>query len=304
MKRAFLLLPALCIAGAAPAAEDPLATLWNLCLASLPPVQPGAIWLSWSFAPEVVAPLALVAVLYAIGLRSRLRGAERARAVREGFAFLTGMALLAVALVSPLCRLAATLAWAHMVQHVVLVALAPPLLVMGRPVRMLAAALGTRWGSLPARAGLPSGTSSGTLASAALYGLAIWLWHTPALYQAALLDEPLHLAMLASVLAASLLFWHSILVARASGGTAALVLLATVIHTGMLGALLAFSAAPWYPLMSGGAALWGLSPLEDQQLAGMIMWVPMGAIYLAGALMVVGRWLTPRSDPDGLESEF
>lgn len=108
------------------------------------------------------------------------------------------------------------------------------------------------------------------------------------------MDPSVHLAFVASLLGASFWFWH--LVIRASSqavGAAALALLATMIHTGMLGALLTFAPRPWYPLMQTGALTWGLLPLEDQQLAGLIMWAPMGVIYLVATLALLRARLIP-----------
>ena len=73
-------------------------------------------------------------------------------------------------------------------------------------------------------------------------------------------------------------------------GVAVLYLFATMLHTGALGALLTVSTAPWYPLAT--TAAWGLSALEDQQIGGLIMWIPAGTVYIAAALWLMARWMS------------
>jgi cytochrome c oxidase assembly factor CtaG len=135
-----------------------------------------------------------------------------------------------------------------------------------------------------------------------LYGAAIWLSHTPAVYEAALLDPTIHLLLLAFQLTAGLLFWRIIVrcVARPEGGrdggqgAALLMAFSTFMHTGLLGALLTFASTPWYPIYGLRSQAWGLTPLEDQQLAGLIMWVPMNGIFLAAGLAVMAQLLKPQ----------
>lgn len=238
-------------------------TLATLCLASAPPVRPETFWSAWSLAPSVLLPL-----LAALLLVRHSGGRERAL-------FLLGWLLLAVALVSPLCRLAAATASGHMLQHVILVALAPPLLVLGLPAG--------RW-----RRHLP-----GPLAASILYAAAVWLSHAPPIYEATLLGPALHLGLLGLLAAAGLAFWSSALLAAPTVGHAALMAFAAMTHTTLLGALLALSPEPWYPLFAGRTEAWGLTPLEDQQLAGLIMWVPMAGVYLLAALAGLAKVLTP-----------
>jgi len=264
------------------AAEKDMESLFSLCLAGVSSV-PDRIWAAWSLAPETLVPLLLVAALYCFGIarRRRRRAVRGERPWGEAALFMAGICLLIAAWVSPLCRMAATLASAHMLQHVIIVALAPPLLVLGAGPLV----------DLIGRQRLMAGSRlirNGPVVTAALHGIMIWLWHVPALYQAALLSLPMHLAMYGSLLISGLAFWASIIALMCSRshriGLAVILLLITMMHTGLLGALLTFSRHVWYPIMSPGSLLWGLAPLEDQQLAGLIMWVPMGAIYLIAAL--------------------
>ncbi|WP_051340586.1 cytochrome c oxidase assembly protein [Azospirillum halopraeferens] len=249
--------------------------LLSLCLATRPAVTPQTLWQAWSFAPAVVGPLVLMLAAY-LGVLVRGHGQSGRGSAAGPACFLTGWTLVALALVSPLCRMAAALAWAHMVQHVILVALAPPLLVIGALL------------ALPAHRRLPR---CGPLAAGALYAVAIWGAHAPVVYQGALDGATAHVLLVFGLLAVSALFWYAAIggavrpdAGAAAPGAAVIAILCALIQTGVLGALLTFAPSPWYPVFADRTAAWGLTPLEDQQLAGLIMWVPMGAIYLAAGL--------------------
>jgi putative membrane protein len=200
-----------------------------------------------------------------------------------------------IALMSPLCRMATTLAWVHMVQHVLLVAGAPLFFALSRPGSTLFAGLTVGVRTRVARWSTPTGPQPHAylLVSFLLYGFNIWFWHIPALYETALLSIGMHLLMYASLLVISLMFWHAVLETRrmpgAASGTAAILLFFTFLHTGGLGIFLTLSPRPWYPLMALRGRAWGILPLDDQRLAGLIMWVPMGGIYVAVALALVAR---------------
>ena len=231
---------------------------------------------AWSFEPLVLAPL-----LFALWLYVRSFGHLRSLQ-RIGFAL--GMAVLFIALVSPLGALGETLLSAHMVQHTLLVAVAPPLLLLGHPAALFVRGLPLRW--RPAWAGVARVYSmlSQPLPAAVLHGFALWFWHAPAAFDAALESAPLHLVEHASFFGTALLFWAAVLRTRgASRAAAALAAaFATLVHGGLLGALI--TLAP-YPLYRG-------SSLEEQQLAGLIMWVPMGVVYLAACLYLASRLVT------------
>ncbi|WP_048710157.1 cytochrome c oxidase assembly protein [Microvirga massiliensis] len=285
--------------------------LLTLCLATLPETRPQDIWTAWSLSPAIVLPLVLVSLLYLRGfLAVRATGAaSRTGSLRAGL-FAAGIACLIVALVSPVCRLAAMLAWAHMIQHVLLVVGAPLLLAWGRPGRELLV-------GLPAFVRAMAGTARQVpekpppqhaylFIAFVLYGANIWLWHIPALYEAALLTVGLHLLMYTALLIVSLLFWHAVLetfrTPGAASGTAALLLFFTFLHTGFLGILLTFSPKVWYPLIALRGAAWGLPPLDDQRLAGLIMWIPMGSVYCVVALALLARLIADSGRLSGGES--
>jgi putative membrane protein len=130
-----------------------------------------------------------------------------------------------------------------------------------------------------------------------LHAVALWTWHLPALYDAALEHESVHALQHASFFGTAALFWWGLLhgrYGRAGYGAAVVYIFATAVHSGVLGALLVFSPHVWYPLYATGsaaAARFGLSPLEDQQLAGLLMWIPAGVIFIAGGLFFFAAWL-------------
>jgi cytochrome c oxidase assembly factor CtaG len=133
------------------------------------------------------------------------------------------------------------------------------------------------------------------MSASLLQAIMLWLWHAPALFNAALLSEGWHVAQHLCLFGSALLFWWSM--SRASSldrhhGVAAFWLFFTSLHSGLLGALMSFSESPWYPkyaaLALAGAG--GLTPLEDQQLAGLIMWIPGGAFHAIVALIYLNRW--------------
>lgn len=229
----------------------------------------------WTMRALTLVLLALALALYALGLKRLWGKAGAGRGIRYAHVacFLAGLMVVGLALLSALHHYAERLLWAHMVQHELLMVVAAPLLVLGKPVEAW------RW-VFPVR--IPR-LLSDTAFAWALHALALWLWHAPPLFEAAVGNAWLHLAQHASFFLAAAVFWWSVL-APASRQLGALVaLFTTMLHTGALGALMTFSRSSWY----AGYAL------EDQQLAGLVMWVPAGAAYPAAALFLISRWLRP-----------
>ena len=258
----------------------------------------------WNLAPWLLALLALSAFGYARGLRRLWRNAGRGRGVaaHEAACFALGWLALAAALVSPLDTLGARLFSVHMVQHELLMVVAAPLLVLGRPLGTWAWALSPRqrrWaGRLFSSRGWsgPWATLTDPLAAFSLHALAVWAWHLPVAFDAALAREGWHIAQHGAFLATALFFWWSVLGhdprGRYGPGHSAASLFATMMHTGALGALLSLAPQPWYaPYVASTLAL-GLDPAQDQQLGGLVMWVPAGLVYVVAALWVLGRMLT------------
>jgi putative membrane protein len=257
---------------------------------------------SSAFAPWAVAALAASAGLYAIGLARLWRKAAIGRGIARGEAarFALGWIALAAALLSPLDALGGVLFSAHMVQHELLMVVAAPLLVLGRPLEAWTWALPLRARRVlsdvahvrPLQAAWRAITEP--LGAWALHALALWAWHIPLLFQRALENEGVHVLQHASFLGSALLFWWSVLGRGARrDGIAVASLFTTMLHTGALGALLTFAPTVWYPHYVLGPGAHGLDPLEDQQLGGLVMWVPAGIAYIAAALAIVARWLSP-----------
>jgi cytochrome c oxidase assembly factor CtaG len=186
-----------------------------------------------------------------------------------------------------------------MAQHGLLVAVAPPLLLMGQPGAAFAWALPSGWsrGRMSA-AWRPIARLGRALSlpfpAAVLHGLALWIWHAPGLFDAAVEREWLHTLEHVSFFGTALLFWRAVIRAAAGREAAAGGLVAcfvTLLQSGILSALLSFAREPLF--RTTDAAAWGLTALEDQQLAGAIMSVPMGIVYLGAGLAMAARLLTP-----------
>ncbi|GGL78480.1 cytochrome c oxidase assembly protein [Wenxinia marina] len=213
-----------------------------------PAPVPADLLLSWNLDPVLLAALA--------GAAFALR---RTRAV-------WGVAVLFVAFVSPLCALSSALFAARTVHHVLLVAVAAPLLAAGWPTRRA-----------PGVA-LPFLVSTATL----------WAWHLPEAYDLALGDMAVYWAMQLSLLGTATLFWRAVLASRAAPD-ALLWSLAGLMQMGFLGALLTFAPSPLYAAHAAAPLDWGLTPLADQQLGGLIMWVPAALPYLAMIALAARR---------------
>jgi cytochrome c oxidase assembly factor CtaG len=228
------------------------------------------------------APVWLAQALLGLAWLTYTWGAKRKRP--QGgphLAFHTAMGIAALALFGPLDTLAERSSAWHMGQHMLLIVVVAPLAVLARPLPQWRALIGppadALWRRLHRLSRYPMG-------SALLHAAAIWFWHAPGPYVAAVQNPAWHVLEHASFLFSGWLFWWSVLrPSRAGVLPAALALLFTVMHTGLLGALLSFASVPLYH--SGPAAL------ADQQLAGLVMWVPGGLIYLLAAAWAAWRWL-------------
>jgi putative membrane protein len=219
-------------------------------------------------------------------------------------AFWVGILSLVVALVSPLDTLGETLLSAHMVQHGLLIAVAPPLILAGLPGAAYAWMLPVEWRRRLARFA-PGRTLAWSLAwlmspliAAAIHGAVLWIWHVPLVFDAALADRNLHMLEHISFLATALLFWQSLLLAGRSVSTAATGMaaaFATMLHGGFLGALVTFSPNVLFGWYIGRTEFWGLTALADQQLAGLIMWVPLGIVYFLTCLYLAATLIPAAS---------
>ncbi|MHB8577244.1 MAG: cytochrome c oxidase assembly protein [Dehalococcoidia bacterium] len=246
--------------------------------------------------------IGLAAFFYVRGLRTIWPRAGTGHGVRvwQAAAYAAGMATLCVALVSPLDALSADLFAAHMVQHLLLILVAAPLLVASEPLLPLLWVLPRPWrrraGRLSRRpwfAGLWRTLCRPPVAWL-LAAAVLWLWHLPVLYQAALRNGTMHAFEHACLLGTALLFWYVLAQQTARRrhryGAGIVYVLTMAFQSSILGIVLAFSR-PWYPAYAATTQLWHLTPAEDQQIAGLIMWIPAGVVYLLAVLALIVRWV-------------
>ena len=257
-----------------------------------PPIEPGAVWRAWSWDPLVWLSLVCILVVHRRG--SRPVAATRIGRWRRR-AFVLAIVTAAVALVSPLDAVSGSLASAHMVQHLLLTVVVAPLLVLSAPtaalLRGLPRFLRVELHQLrpPSRPPGPHRTRE-PVVLAAVHAATLWVWHAAGPYELALRNDLAHRLEHATFLATALASWAALLpVLRRQHqplqlGTPVLVLFALSVQSSILGALLTFSRTPWYPSYGDRTDAWGLTPLQDQQLAGAIMWVPGGVGYLAAGI--------------------
>jgi putative membrane protein len=245
--------------------------------------------------------LAVFAIVYAAGVIRVWRHAGYRRGIRvfDVVAFSVGWLTLVVALSPPLDELSEQSQLAHMIQHELLMVIAAPLIAISQPL------VATLW-AMPTRMRRAAVDAASTRAVARiwrlvtlpvsvflLYAVALWVWHMPALYDAALAHEPVHVVQHLCFFGTATLFWWGIAhgrYGRVGYGAAVVYVFATAVHSGVLGALLTFSPNVWYlPYLENHHG--GTSALEDQQLAGLLMWIPAGVTFIAGGLVLFAAWL-------------
>jgi putative membrane protein len=226
---------------------------------------PAELWARWNLDPWLLTALTTLGVVLLMARRND--GQRRALA-------LAAWAVLAVGFVSPLCALSSALFAARTVHHVLLAAAAAPLLA---------------WALPPAT----QGGRATMLLAPPIFAIVFWAWHAPAAYGWALSSNLAYWLMQVSVLGSAVALWRGVRIAAPPAAVA--ILLGTMVQMGLLGALLVFMPRAIYAPHAVTTAAWDLTPLADQQIAGLIMWAPAAAIYLGAALMILGRWLRPSS---------
>ena len=217
----------------------------------------------WNFAPELIASL-LVVTGVAYWQRERLR-ALPTYALLAVFGFLY---------ISPFCALGSALFTVRIVHDVILAAVFAPLLI--------------------AAARLEKKSLPGTLTVwTAAHAITFWAWHAPPLYELAMSSDAVFWLMQISIVATAAAWWVKVI--RSPAPAAATGLLATMVAMGALGALLTFAHRAYYAPHWLTTSLWGLSPIEDQQIAGIVMWAPASLVYLIAALTILYRSLGSRA---------
>jgi putative membrane protein len=257
---------------------------------------------SWTWNPWLLTCFALSLGIFTRGyLRMHGRGATPTRGRRlQALTFGSSWLCILLALLSPLDGLSDLLFSAHMLQHELLMLVAAPLLVMARPLPVYLWALPTRirlrlLGVLR-RPALAAALRLFTLPAMALlvHAAARWLWHVPLLFEAALRNEWVHGVQHALFFATAVLFWWALVhgrYGRLGYGVAVVFVFATAMHTGALGALIALARLPWYPSYGTRAASLSIDVLADQRLAGLIMWVGAGVLFMLVGLALFAAWL-------------
>lgn len=270
------------------------------------PSGPADLWAHWNLDPVIVGGLVIGGWLYARGLRRLWRRSGEGRVVsrvRAG-AFAGGMAALVIAVVSPLDPTAEVLFSVHMIQHLLLVLVAAPLLVIGAPdVAVLwglserwRGEVGRRWNRLVQGTERVVGGQNGVaLASVLIAAATLWAWHVPDLYDTAVRRDGVHAAEHLTFLLTALFFWASVLRLRPrdhlGNGLRVVLVFFMAMQGSILGALITFAQRPLYESHAAIPAAWGIAPLADQQLAGLIMWVPPALLYIGVAAFLFVRWL-------------
>ena len=267
-----------------------------------PPATPDSLWSSWGTDPFVYTGLLLAGWLYLSGLRKLWgaagigRGVSRTRAA----SFLVGLVVCWVALESPIGALGSAVFWGHMLQHELLAVVAAPLLILGEPGIVVPRALPPRWrrrlGRLEHRlagAGQTSSTAIRYVAAFLVFAASFWVWHAPTLYDAAARSDLVHSIQHLTFLVGAVLFWYAAISRRGRRNPLAGIAL---VFAGLLqgvwgGTTFVFANQPIYRAYSTTTRPWGLEPVEDLNIGGVIM-LAAGPIMAFSALALIVSFLT------------
>jgi putative membrane protein len=280
-----------------------------------PPV-PANLASDWSFDPVLLFAACLATFLYYRGLQRLWKPAGSKKTIPPWRAdcFAAALAVTLVALVSPLDALSSALFSAHMVQHLLLITVAAPLFVLAAPAVPMVLGLPNGWRRrLLSRIRTPRARYLAQFLTRASVAFIVavsvlWIWHIPTLYELALRNQVVHALEHSLLLGTATLFWLSVLPANHRRGlkSPTKLLVGVALLAGMavqgtiLGIAIAFSSQPWYPTYALTSSSWGLRPTVDQQIAGLIMWIPAGAIYILAALLILGYVIaSPAEMPNG-----
>ena len=247
------------------------------------PPLPEAIWGRWNLNPVLVAVLIAGLVAYLAGERVL---ADRSGHSRRGETalFMVGWLLLSLTLVSPLCALSVALFSARIGQHMLIATVAMPLVALGRPLPRLHAVFGRE---------LPGGDFlANKIVSSLLFALFLWLWHTPVFYAATFRSDLVYWGMHVTMAGSAFLLWHGLLtrgldepfIAFGCG-------FATTLQMSLLGAILTFAQHPLFAEHLPTAATWGSTPVSDQQLGGLLMWIPGCTVVIVAGIALLGQVL-------------
>jgi len=277
----------------------------------VPAAGPEVSLLPWALEPVVVVSV-LAAGLYLRGWTTVSRRMPERFGTSRLVAFMAGIASVILALSPPVDALAPVLLQAHMTQHLLLMIVAPPLLWMGAPVAPMLLGLPRpirRWVAL-VLASRPGRRLARVLESPAMSGaaffIAFWTWHVPALYDLALHSDFWHHVEHACFFATAMLFWRPVILpwpAHSAWPRWAMIpyLVLADLQNSVLAAVLTFSDRVIYSAYEAGPRAHGFSALEDQAIAGLIMWVPGSLAFLLPVLWIVGTTMVAR-EPDRMST--
>jgi len=261
------------------------------------------LWSVWTFEAWFVIPLGIAVAIYLIGMINIWRRAGTGRGIetRSAISFFGAVLALIVTLASSLDALSEELFSAHMVQHMLLIFVAAPLLVRSDFALALLWALPRNWaqsfGYVFNRSQMPRlwrGLTS-PISAWLLFAIVFWLLHASTLYEAALAHEGVHILEHILFLVTGMLFWWVLLQPTEQKyrhyGMLVFYLFTTILQSGILGALMTFAPNPWYSSYEKTVAHWGLTALQDQQLGGLIMWMLGGAVLTLLNIGYFAAWL-------------
>ncbi len=258
----------------------------------------------WDSAPYIVIPLLLAASVYLVG-RWRLGRRSRYAPPRKSrdFLYFAGLVALVLALLSPIDVYAGDLFFMHMIQHLLLMMIAPPLIQLADPMSRIMWAfprgVRRRIGGTLNNAGVLRLAIQGVTAPVIawlVFVFTIWVWHTPATYNAALSSEGIHLLEHLTMFGAALIFWWPVIGpapvrSHMPHPLRFLYLFLALFQNIILGAILTFAQAPVYAYYDGTPAHWGITIAQDQQLGGVLMWIPGTMMYFTALALLFFIWL-------------
>ena len=271
--------------------------LLHLPLGDAPARDVSDFLLAWQLEPLALVSLLVVGGLYLIGRRRLARISGRGE-IGGAWFFAAGWGAVALALLSPLHSYAEELFAVHMLQHLLLMSVAAPLLLLANPMPTVL------WGLSPSiRAAIGRSLAADAPAMRTLrlltlpplawclFVLNLWLWHLPPVYQAALGNEPLHYLQHALFFGTAVLFWWPVigpapLRSRLRYTSRLLYVFLAWLPNSLLGAIITFASVP-LPFYAARPRHWGLDPMTDQQIAGLLMWIPGDLIYAAAMLVLL-----------------
>lgn len=252
------------------------------------PTTPGLLLSRWNVDPVLIAALVVVACLYAVGAQ---RSGSSTNKTRQA-AFYTGWLITALAVISPLCPLSVSLFAARVSQHLILLFVGAPLVAIGQPFAVVRGLWSEREGE-----GTPP-SNMNFYAATIVFTVLMWFWHAPLPYEATFDSSVVYWTMHLSLYGSALWLWMLVLTPSSNRGLHCLFAAGvSSLQMGFLGAIITFSPRALYAPHALTTFAWGLTPLQDQQLGGAILWVPGMLIFMVAAVVMLWVGLNPSPTP-------